>query len=363
MKKNIFSKMIIILAVLWMLFPHGVSACSTFVLAKDDLLLFGRNYDFFTGTGAIIVNPRNLAKTALVYPGENPASWTAKYGSITFNQVGREFPMGGMNEAGFVVEIMWLNDAEYPAPDARPAVMELQWIQYILDTSANIEDARSNASLVRITPMGSRLHFLLLDREGNAAVVEFIGGKTLFYSGNDLPVPALTNKPYAECLAAMKDFQGFGGSKPVGTTIYDPDRFITLTDALKNYDGKGDPTDNAFKILDKVHSDFQESPTQWRIVYNPKNLEISFQTFNNPQRRIIKFSDFTFNCSEKAKFADLASTISGDIRQSLTDYSMALNDALVRKTFSIYKQADFQKDIPDMYLGFLAAYPESLICK
>lgn len=363
MKKNLLCQLVLGLIVLLLMAHQSASACSTFVLAKDGSLLFGRNYDFFTGNGAVIVNPRNLAKTALVYPGENPASWTAKYGSITFNQVGREFPMGGMNEAGFVVEIMWLNEAEYPAPDARPAVMELQWIQYMLDTCATIEEARSSTSLVRITPMGSRLHFLLLDRNGNAAVVEFIGGKTLFYSGNDLPVPALTNKPYAECLSAMKDFQGFGGSKPVGTTIYDPDRFVTLADALKNYSGKGDSIDNAFDMLYKVHSDFQESPTQWSIVYNPKNLEISFQTFDNPQRRIIKFSDFTFNCSEKAKFVHLSSTTSGDIKQSFMDYSMALNDALVRQTFGIYKQAGFQKDMPDMYLGFLAAYPESLICK
>ena len=53
------------------------SACSTFVLNNGGKLLYGRNYDFFTGNGAIIVNPRNIAKTALVYPGENPASSTA----------------------------------------------------------------------------------------------------------------------------------------------------------------------------------------------------------------------------------------------------------------------------------------------
>lgn len=363
MKKNTITKITILILVLTFSVSQYASACSTFVLNNGGNLLFGRNYDFFTGNGAIIVNPRNIAKTALVYPGENPASWTAKYGSITFNQVGREFPMGGMNEAGLIVEIMWLNDAEYPAPDARPAVMELQWIQYILDTSATIEEARSNNSLVRITAMGSKLHFLILDASGNAMVAEFIGGKTLFYNGNDLPVAALTNIPYSQGIDAMKNFQGFGGSKAIGTTIFDPDRFATLADAVKNYDGKGDPIDNAFKILDKVHSGYQDSPTQWRIVYNPKNLEINFQTLDNPQRRVIKFSDYNFNCSEKAKITSLQSGDAGNIRDTFTDYSMSANDALVRKTFGIYKQAGFQKDMPDMYLSFLAAYPETLICK
>jgi penicillin V acylase-like amidase (Ntn superfamily) len=27
---------------------------------------------------------------------------------VTFNQYGRNFPSGGMNEAGLVIELMWL---------------------------------------------------------------------------------------------------------------------------------------------------------------------------------------------------------------------------------------------------------------
>lgn len=363
MKKNIINLITISVLVFTFAVSQNASACSTFVLNNGGKLLFGRNYDFFTGTGAVIVNPRNIAKTALVYPGENPASWTAKYGSITFNQVGREFPMGGMNEAGLVVEIMWLNDAEYPAPDSRPAVMELQWIQYILDTSATIEDVRINNNLVRIIPMGSKLHFTILDASGKAAVVEFIGGKTLFYSGDDLPVAALTNIPYSKCIDAMKDFQGFGGSKAIGTTIYDPDRFVTLADSIKQHDEKGNPIDNAFAILDRVHCDIQENPTQWRIVYDNKKLEIHFLTFDNPKRRTLRFQDFSFGCSGKAKIADINSAESGNTNNPFIDYSMAVNNDLVRKTFAIYKQAGFQKDIPEMYLVGLAVYPESLICK
>lgn len=362
MKKNLLCKLVLGLTALWLMVPQNASACSTFVLENGGKLLFGRNYDFFTGNGAVIVNPRNLAKTALVYPGEIPASWTAKYGSITFNQVGREFPMGGMNEAGLVVEMMWLAEAEYPARDSRPAVMELQWIQYILDTSATIAEAKTNNSLVRIMPSESRLHFLLLDHSGKTAVVEFINGQTLFYSGDDLPVPALTNKPYTLCLAAIKEFQGFGGSKPLGTTIDDPDRFVTLADSLKKPIGKGNLLDRAFEILDQVHCDYQESPTQWRIVYDPLNLEIHFQTLENTQLRTIRFQDFSFSCSEKAKVLDLQSAGSGNVGKTFDDYSLAVNDALVHKTFGIYKKVGFGKEMPEMYLMVLAGYPESLIC-
>lgn len=232
MKKNLFRFFFLLLVVLWFIAPREIFPCSTFVLQKGGKLLFGRNFDFFTGNGAIVINPRGLAKTALVLPGENPAKWTAQYGSVTFNQVGRELPMGGMNEAGLVVEMMWHFTAGYPAPDARPALMELQWIQYQLDNCATIADVARSLEAVRITPMGSRVHFLILERGGRAAAVEFINGKSFFYSGKDLPVTALTNMSYAECLAARAGFQGFGGTKALATTISDPDRFVTLAAAV-----------------------------------------------------------------------------------------------------------------------------------
>jgi choloylglycine hydrolase len=39
-------------------------------------------------------------------PGEKPLTWVATYGSVSFNQNGRELPCGGINEAGLVIEQM-----------------------------------------------------------------------------------------------------------------------------------------------------------------------------------------------------------------------------------------------------------------
>jgi len=73
-----------------------------------------------------------VEKTALLYPETvgQPAKWVSAYGSVTFNQFGRELPLGRMNEAGLVIEIMWLTQTEYPHSDRRPALRELQWAQY-----------------------------------------------------------------------------------------------------------------------------------------------------------------------------------------------------------------------------------------
>jgi Penicillin V acylase and related amidases len=53
----------------------------------------------------------------MIQPPEKPIEWISKYGSITFNQSGREFPHGGINEKGLVIEQMWLDEAAYPEMD------------------------------------------------------------------------------------------------------------------------------------------------------------------------------------------------------------------------------------------------------
>ena len=106
---------------------------------------------------------------------KNPARWNSKYGSITFNQYGREAPSGGMNEAGLVIELMWLDDTQYPQPDSRAEVDVLEWIQYNLDTAASVAEVIKSSEAIRIaSPV--KLHYLTSDREGNSATIEFLDG-------------------------------------------------------------------------------------------------------------------------------------------------------------------------------------------
>ena len=109
------------------------SACTTFFLNKNGQLFFGRNYDWVSGTGIVCTNLRSLQKTSLKQEDGNVMSWVSNYGSITFNQYGKEFPTGGMNEKGLVVELMWLDATKFPEPDNRPSLNVLQWIQFQLD--------------------------------------------------------------------------------------------------------------------------------------------------------------------------------------------------------------------------------------
>src|SRR5215217_4577526 len=115
-------------------------ACTTFFLEKNGQMAFGKNYDWMTGTGSVNTNLRGLAKSSLPLDGGNILKWTSKFGCTTFNQYGKEFPNGGMNEKGLVVELMWLSESEYPAKDNRPALTVLQWIQYQLDNCSSVDE-------------------------------------------------------------------------------------------------------------------------------------------------------------------------------------------------------------------------------
>ncbi len=84
-----------------------------------------------------MINQRNLEKVALVDLAEKPAKWISKFGSITFNQIGRDLPYGGMNENGLVVEQMTLDQTVYLSRDNRSGIglvngYNINWIVNIL---------------------------------------------------------------------------------------------------------------------------------------------------------------------------------------------------------------------------------------
>ncbi len=126
-------------------------ACASFLFKTGDSLIFGRNVDSPAGSGSdtvglVVVNKRGVYKEGAsfdaLYGGKKdpspPFSWVSKYGSITFNFYGTEFPDGGMNEAGLIFEEMTLLDTKYPAEKSNPTLFMVLWIQYVLDTCCTV---------------------------------------------------------------------------------------------------------------------------------------------------------------------------------------------------------------------------------
>ncbi len=232
-----------------------------------------------------------MAKTALTKT--QPISWVSRYGSITFNQYGREMPSGGMNEMGLVVELMWLNDTEYPAVDSRPTLTELQWIQYQLDTAGCVQEIIESDSVVRITPDSmSRIHFLACDSTGDCAAIEFLNGRMVSHRRKEMPVTALTNHPYSTSVEFLKQHQGFGGEKAIPDGPNSLDRFVRIA-AFKDVDLANNPQysviGHAFNLLKDV-----AVSAKWSIVYDIPARQIHFLSASNPSPRSVYMNAFDF---------------------------------------------------------------------
>lgn len=337
--------------------------CSTFIAKGNNRLLFGRNYDFHSTNGFIVVNPRGVIKEALVFPGEEPAKWISQFGSITFNQVGQEFPTGGMNEKGLVIECMWLSETRYPSKDHRPSIMESQWIQYILDTCETVQKVGESFKVVRIMESGQPLHFLTCDANGNGAIIEIINGSEKMYEIRKQHPAALTNTTYPRCLHYLKGYVGFGGKKKIRRSSNSMERFTQLAVAIKD---KNPTVQKAFSWLDRVamQSDIPgDSITIWSIVYNPKTQEIHFKVKNNKKVHVLKYSDFSFHCTKGAWVRNLKGIKQGNLKKQFIPLTPQLNTELVKKTFAQYKKNNFLTEITDEELEMIGGYPATLKCQ
>ena len=77
--------------VLFLSICTAISASSA-LFVKNTYMLFGKNFDWYNGDGVILMNKRGVKKVAYGLDQENVVGWTSRFGSVTFNQVGKEFP-------------------------------------------------------------------------------------------------------------------------------------------------------------------------------------------------------------------------------------------------------------------------------
>jgi len=331
--------------------------CTTFCFQYNGDWVYGRNYDWDIEYCHIVVNRRGVAKIA--FTENNPAKWVSTYGSITFNQYGREFPLGGMNEAGLVVECLWLDHTEYPHPDSRAELPDLQWIQYQLDNFATVAEVFAGDKTIRIEPMQSApLHFLVCDRKGEAAAIEFLGGKMVVHTKDELPAPVLTNSTYKYAKSLLDIFAGNEQVEAFKAANYSLKRFIWAARGVSSWNPKtsGSPVDYAFKILDKVSVNI----TMFRIVYDVKNGRIYFRTKSNPKIRFFNFNTFDFACSIPVKVLDITFDHKGEVTAFFSDYTYKANYDLIQKSYS---GTDFLKNVTEQVKRMTARYPETLPCK
>jgi choloylglycine hydrolase len=329
------------------------TACTGFRTGIEDRFVMGKSYDWNIGWGLVVFNPVGLEKTALTLGAQDsPATWTSKYASITFDQYGCEMPNGGLNDAGLAIELMILGQTQYPPPDGRPAVNELQFIQYCLDSFASVGEMIEGAALIRISSVHAKVHYLACDVSGACAAFEFLGGKMVVSTGAAMPAPTLTNSTYDDSAEYLGQFVGFGGNEPIPQSTGSLDRFVRAS-ALSVELAGGDVPAAAFSILESVsQGDF----SKWNIVYDLEDRTLHFRTLGSLAVKTISLSQFEPGCESGRWILDIDHPQGGDTRAAFAPYTMAANQALIDKSL-----ADIQ-GLPPGAKSLLAMYPDTMEC-
>jgi choloylglycine hydrolase len=332
------------------------SACTSFLLKHPAGPLMAKNFDWDVADGLVIINPRGLAKTAVVAEGQKPVRWTSRYGSISFNQYGREFPIGGMNEAGLAIEALWLAETVYPPTGERRSISTLQWIQYCLDSFRSVAEVVASAAEVAVTGQAP-LHFLACDATANCAVIEFLEGALVSRSDRTLPLPVLTNHSFAESLNYLNRTLGYGGEpiKPEGHGSLA--RFART--ARGTHAARTAASDHSVKDSFGILADVaQPGSTQWSIVYELQTTTVHFTSSGNSEIRSVSLGELELDCTDEPMMLDLLAEGAGDMTTKLLPYSAERNLETIKAGFT----ADSLDPPAPELIESLAAYPDGLTC-
>lgn len=300
--------------------------CSSVALDNGGATVFGANLDHVSvNAGLVFVNQRGKVKTGLS-PGTTGARahWTSRYASVTFNLVGFGYAWAGMNERGLAMSTMSLQATRCPAPDARPPLDSGEWMQFILDTCATIEEVVATDVAVRVTTVD---HYLVADAYGNAAAVEFLSGRMVVHTGTAMPAHVLTNSTYENSVQTWLSY------RQAGSTDYrrlngSLQRFCLAADRAEAFR----PTDDAaavayaFETLARIAGErFSIHSSQWSIVFDTANARACWRTLRYPEIRYVDLARFDPWCTGPAQMLDIHAGPAGDVTDYFVDYSHDVN--------------------------------------
>lgn len=278
---------------------------------------------FIPGDGLVFVNQRGRAKEGFREntTGET-AKWVSKYGSVTFNLVGREFAWGGMNEVGLVMSTMELMASKLPKSDQRIPFDSSALVQYVLDNCGTVEDAIEKIKLTRQVDDGnSPAHFLIADVAGDCAGVEYLDGEIVFYHGESLPLRAMANMRYERAFAAYER----GGPRWWWSNPGQSAQRVTgAVDRMAGFDASRDTCaiTHAFTTLTRVVA---AEHTKWNIVFDIVGRQIWYRSARSPGVKNMSLDAFDFSCGLPLLMLDVNAALEGNVEKSFAPYDREVN--------------------------------------
>ena len=242
-------------------FAEGDWACSLFAALGDpEDRLFGRNFDWRYSPALLLFTDRpaaggyaSVSMVDIAYLGFDDRSVDLTTLALTERRGlldAPSWPFDGMNEAGVAVGMAAVPQADQRRDPGKPTIDSLEVMRAILDRAGSVDEAVAILGQYNIDwEGGPPLHYLVADRSGRAALVEFVGGQIIVLP-NAGPWHAATN---------------FTRSAVAGDAAGQCQRYDTLVRRLTDAGGKLAPRD-ALGLLQAVAQ--IESATQWSVVYD-----------------------------------------------------------------------------------------------
>lgn len=256
---------------------------------------------------------------------------------------------------------MSLQNSVFPDDQTLPKMFMMQWIQYQLDNYSTVNQVIENISRINLDGWG--WHFMVCDKSGAYATIEFIEGTVKIYNE---PIPVLYNSPYPEELQSLKEYQPFGGEIKIDLKAKNAPRFVQAAYMLNTYDPASEIIDYGFKILE----DLNRGGTKWSYIIDIENCTIYFRTSIGIAIKNFSYGHFDFSCDTPAKIIDINLSSAGDITDKFQSYSNELNHNYVKlgiesvnKGGNMTSMAESQNNTLDQFISSMSKYSESIVCK
>jgi predicted choloylglycine hydrolase len=233
--------------------------CTCFsAMGNADKEIFGRNFDWYHHVSLVLFThpPSAFASISTVdisYLGFSEQTTLEQIRNSLNLRTSPYLPFDGVNEKGVAIGMMAVPYAEPPYDPRKVNLTSLQIIRLVLDYASSTESAVSLISQYNYVVDEVPIHFLIGDRNGTSAVVEFVGGEMkVMYN----------NEPFQVCT----NFIIFGSNAPQMTSCW---RYNTAYAYLKKVGGSTDET-QAMNVLSSV----SQSITMWSAVYSMSSFDM-----------------------------------------------------------------------------------------
>jgi penicillin V acylase-like amidase (Ntn superfamily) len=326
----------IILVTLLFFFGNAEACTRMFWNTNGKAMLVGRNLDLGQNEQPIFyVFPKGLARTGGTF--NNALAWTSDYGSLMVTGLNnRNVSAEGINTAGLAFHSLYLHETYYEKRDQRPGVGHLTYGIYLLGKAATVLEALELFYQTQVVPDPNYSdlpqHFALEDASGDAAVIEFVGGKMYIYHGANFNI--LTNDPPLPGMPDLMQYTWFGGNLPLPGDNASSARFVRASAFVGALNSPTPPLGtplpiilfSAIRALSEPWNSYQlyENPavfmacwpTLWTIVSDLTNKAVYFSHNLARNNFWIDMNKLNFNegapmKSLNAQLTDLIGEVSG----------------------------------------------------